>query len=125
MTPFALPVDGVIATNRRLTGTSYNVIDRGKLESALARPLATGFGQPLYPTALQRGAALLGGLAAAHAFIDANKRTAWLSCNIYLNAFNSRLQEIPENEAADFVEALVVCHFGVDDIAAWLAVHLA
>ncbi len=79
----------------------------------------------LYPTILQRGAALLSGLAAAHAFVDANKRTAWLSCNVYLNAYESRLQEVPENKAADFVEAVVVCHYQVDFIAAWLADHLA
>ena len=125
MTQFALPVDGVVATNRRLIGTDFNVVDRGTLESALARPLHTAFGESLFPTPVHRAGALLSGLAAAHAFVDGNKRTAWISCNIYLNAFDSRLEKIPDEEAADFVEAVVVQHHEVDFIAMWLNDHLA
>lgn len=79
----------------------------------------------LYPTVLQRGAALLRGLAAAHAFVDANKRTAWISCNVYLNYFRSPLQKISDDEATEFVVSVVVDHIAVDEIAAWLAQRLS
>ncbi|MGW0248347.1 Fic family protein [Nocardia goodfellowii] len=125
MNPFALPIDGVIATNRRLRDTVHVVLDRGKLEAALARPMASWDGQLLFPTVVQRAAALLDALAMAHAFLDGNKRTAWLSCNIYLNAFESRLCQIPADEAADFVEAMVIHHFDNDVIAVWLTDRLA
>ncbi|WP_198036877.1 type II toxin-antitoxin system death-on-curing family toxin [Nocardia sp. BMG51109] len=115
----------MIATNRRLPNTVHLLLDRGKLEAALARPMSTWDGQLWYPTVVQRAAALLDALAMAHAFLDGNKRTAWLSCNIYLNAFESRLCQIPPNEAADFVEGVVVNHYENDVIAAWLTDRLA
>ncbi len=81
---FCVAVEAAIRVNRSLPGIWHAVLDRGKLESALARPLQTGFGQLLYPTLIERGAALLHGVASAHAFQDGNKRTAWLCTAIYL-----------------------------------------
>ena len=48
----------------------------GLLESALARPQASVFGQDAYPELEHKAAALLHSLARNHALVDGNKRLA-------------------------------------------------
>jgi death-on-curing protein len=55
-------------------GQVSRLIDAGKLESALQRPQAEAFGEEFYETIWEKGAALLEGIIAAHAFLDGNKR---------------------------------------------------
>ena len=64
--------------------------DRGLLESALARPKnllahATPSASPgTPPDAFDLAAAYAYGLARNHAFIDGNKRTAYVACRLFL-----------------------------------------
>jgi death-on-curing protein len=125
VTEFAIPIDEVIDVNRKLTGEHHSLLDRGKLEGALARPLHTWGGQLLFQTVMERGAALLHGIACAHAFRDGNKRTAWLTCNLYLNTFRSPLGHLEPLEVADYVEAMVKDRYEVEYVAVWLADRLA
>lgn len=117
---YCLPVENVVITNRHFTGDRHALLDIAKLESALARPLHTGFGRRLYPTLFQRAGALLHGLCAAHAFEDGNKRTAWLSTEIFLEDHGVRLRDICQVEVADFVEAVAVSIDDIAVIAEWL-----
>ncbi|MCZ4586470.1 type II toxin-antitoxin system death-on-curing family toxin [Rhodococcus opacus] len=114
----------MIETNRKLTKSNHAVLDQGKLEGALGRPMHTFGGDLLYPTLLGRAGALLDALVSAHAFRDGNKRTAWLSVNIYLNAFGSHI-EVAKPEAADFVEAVALHEYDVPKIALWFSDRLA
>ncbi|MFD4787912.1 type II toxin-antitoxin system death-on-curing family toxin [Streptomyces sp. NPDC058459] len=65
------------------------VRDVGLLESAVHRPSAAMFGQEAYTDLFAKAAALLQSLAVNHPFIDGNKRTAWVSCMVFL-AMNGR-----------------------------------
>ncbi|MFD8257843.1 type II toxin-antitoxin system death-on-curing family toxin [Streptomyces griseoluteus] len=65
------------------------VRDVGLLESAVHRPSASMFGQEAYTDLFDKAAALLQSLAINHPFIDGNKRTAWVSCMVFL-AMNGR-----------------------------------
>lgn len=49
---------------------------RAKLESALARPQASVFGEDAFPTLALKAAALMQAVAIAHPFTDGNKRAA-------------------------------------------------
>ena len=60
------------------------VRDRKLLESAVARPLQSAFGKPLYPTVLERAAILFHGLIANHPFHNGNKRAAALTLQLFL-----------------------------------------
>ncbi|MFJ3661228.1 type II toxin-antitoxin system death-on-curing family toxin [Streptomyces sp. NPDC090119] len=60
------------------------VRDVGLLESAVHRPSASMFGQEAYTDLFDKAAALLQSLAINHPFIDGNKRTAWVSCMVFL-----------------------------------------
>ncbi len=58
----------------RALGSPPVVRDYGLLESALARPPATAFGEDAYPGIHDKAAALLHSLARNHALVDGNKR---------------------------------------------------
>lgn len=102
---YCLDPDVVIRANATLLCTlpGDNVLDRGKLEGALANPLQTFGSDYLYASPIERAAALLAGVCKAHAFIDANKRTAWLTTVSYMQETGFNLQQVPPIAAADFV----------------------
>lgn len=100
------------------------LLDRGKLESALARPLLGFGGVPAHRTPMEKAGALLLGLCAAHAFDDGNKRTAWISTVIYLEQLGFILGEIPQLQVADFVEDVAVRIEDIHVIAEWFVARL-
>lgn len=122
---FCLPVEEVIATNLAIEKGRHAVLDVAKLEAALARPMH-GFGDTLfYPTVVERAAVLLESLAAAHAFIDGNKRTAWISCNVYLNAFGLPLRMMTREEAGGMVVAITTHQVDLQTLALWFTQNQA
>lgn len=58
--------------------------DAGLIESAVARPQTTVFGDLAYPTLMLQAAALLHSLARNHPLVDGNKRIAWSSARVFL-----------------------------------------
>ncbi|RYF81567.1 MAG: type II toxin-antitoxin system death-on-curing family toxin [Comamonadaceae bacterium] len=65
-------------------GGGAGVRDEGLLDSALARPEHLfNYGDPL-PDLAQLASSLAFGLARNHAFIDGNKRTAAVLCEVFL-----------------------------------------
>ena len=83
-----LSVAQVIETHRGVMadhGQSSELAVVAKLESAVHRPEATAFGEDAYPTlSLNKAAALLHGLVAAHAFVDGNKRVGLAATILFL-----------------------------------------
>lgn len=61
------------------SGGVSGVRDQGALEGALAKPYAGWGDMELYPGLHDKAAALMIGVAKAHGFVDANKRTALLA----------------------------------------------
>ena len=61
----------------------FRVRDLGLLESALARPKTTVFGDDAYPSFHQKVATLLHSIARTHALIDGNKRLAWSAARLF------------------------------------------
>lgn len=52
--------------------------DAGLVESAVARPRTSVFGEDAYPDLWTKSAALLHSLANNHPFVDGNKRISWI-----------------------------------------------
>ncbi len=99
------------------------LLDRGKLEGAVARP-QSGFGDYLvFETLWQQAAALLHGLVKAHAFFDGNKRCAWISTVVFLDMNDQQLAGISQSDMADYVEAVATDAHDIDAIAMWLYEH--
>jgi death-on-curing protein len=82
----------IIAVHERLIaeyGGSPGLRDEGLLESALARPLHLfHYGDP---SVVELAAAYAVGIAKNHAFIDGNKRTAFVAAVVFLSRNGLRL----------------------------------
>ncbi len=97
-----LDLDDLIEVARQAVGPGAVVADYGLLESALARPRASVFGEDAYPDLHLKAAALLHSLLRNHALVDGNKRLAWTACRTFL-AINGHWIRAPEDERFDFV----------------------
>ncbi len=100
-----LDLDDLLEIARRAVGQDVVVGDYGLLESALARPGASAFGEDAYPDLHLKAAALLHSLARNHALLDGNKRLAWTSCRTFL-AINDQWIDAPEDDRFNFVIAV-------------------
>ena len=119
-----LDLEALLYIATRVLGDEPDVRDRGLLESALARPQATGFGEDAYPTIHEKAAALLHSLARNHALVDGNERLALAGAIAFLGMNGLRLA-FTTDEAYDFIIAVSVGE--LDDvlaIAAELEAHV-
>lgn len=97
------------------------LLSRAKLESAVGQCSQTYDETYLYPTVVEQAAALLFCIAKAHAFLDANKRTAWLACVVFLDLNGMTMVEAEYTVVADYVERLVdSSDLNIADVATWL-----
>lgn len=95
----------VLHVAERTLGEEAPVRDHGLLESALARPQASVFGEDAYPSLEQKAAALLHSLARNHALVDGNKRLA-LAATIAFLGVNGRRLTLTNDQAYDLVIAV-------------------
>jgi death-on-curing protein len=100
-------------------GGSQGIRDRGLLESAIARPLATFGGKNLYDTPFKRAAALAESLVLNHGFVDGNKRTAMYAMAAWLER-EGYVIKAARGELRDFALAIASHDFNTEQIAAWL-----
>ncbi|QQS51315.1 MAG: type II toxin-antitoxin system death-on-curing family toxin [Bacteroidota bacterium] len=84
-------------------GGTHGIRDKGLLESALSRPFQTFDKKDLYPTAIQKAAALIESIVINHPFIDGNKRIGFVIMRLYLmeplsSSFVTRMGRIKRDE---------------------------
>lgn len=116
---YYLSLEEVMIINSEVLDGEARLRDRGLLESALARPMASAFGDDAYPNLTDKAAALLHSLSHNHAFVDGNKRTATLATVLFLKKNNLRPAWKP-SEALDFVLEVAQGQHKIVTIAAWL-----
>lgn len=115
-----LALDNVLAIHHALVGDN-SVRDYGLLQSAVNRPAMTVFGDDAYPTVWEKAAALLESLARNHAFLDGNKRTAWVACWSFLGINGHRLDpEFDQHAAEDLVLSVAQGHLDMKHAASEL-----
>ncbi|MCX4664133.1 type II toxin-antitoxin system death-on-curing family toxin [Streptomyces uncialis] len=89
------------------------VRDYGLLDSALARPQSSVFGQDAYPDVWHKAAALMESVARNHGLVDGNKRLAWYATWVFLHLNGHPLDPAFDvDEAERFV--LDVCQGALD-----------
>lgn len=96
------------------------VRDFGLLESALARPQASAFGEDAYPDLHMKAAALMESLARNHALIDGNKRLAWVATKYFLIINGDDLHAPSPQRGDQFVRSVARGEFTLQDLAARL-----
>ncbi|MFG2823564.1 type II toxin-antitoxin system death-on-curing family toxin [Kitasatospora sp. NPDC048365] len=87
-------------------GQDPGVRDLGLLASAAHRPQSQMFGVEAYPGLFGKAAALLHSLAVNHPFVDGNKRTAWMSCVVFLDLNGVDMADVDQDAAYDLVVAV-------------------
>lgn len=101
-------------------GGGEGVRDEGLLDSALARPLnLLAYEKPDFA---QLAASYGFGLAKNHAFIDGNKRAAFLAVGLFLYLNGYRLQT-SQADATLTVLALAAGEITEEQFAAWIRAH--
>ncbi|MEV6816275.1 Fic family protein [Micromonospora sp. NPDC051296] len=101
------------------------VRDAGLIESAVARPRTSVFGEDAYPELWTKAAALLHSLVSNHPFLDGNKRIGWIVPLAFLlrngAATVAQLYDVDQDIAFDLVIAVAESRLTeVDQISAAL-----
>ena len=101
-------------------GGAAGIRDEGLLESALGRPLnLDAYGKPDFA---DLAASYAIGLAKNHAFVDGNKRTAFLAAGVFLHLNGYRLG-VSQVDATLTMLAVAAGELGEAGFAAWLRQH--
>lgn len=110
-----LAVEELLHIAERTLGGDPMVRDLGLLESALARPRASAFGQDAYPTLEGKAAALVHSLVRNRALVDGNKRLGLMGLIVFLGV-NGRRPIWTNDEAYDLI--VEIADGRLDDVQA-------
>lgn len=100
-----------------LEGEELLTRDPGLLQSALARPQSTVFGEDAYPSLARKAAALLESLVRNHALIDGNKRIAWAAAKLFLFYNDVHLIAPGAEQGETFMLAVAQGQLDIDEVA--------
>ena len=103
-------------------GGGIGLRDQGLIESALNRPLSAFGGQLQYGTPFHRAAVLWLELVKNHGFVDANKRTATMAMQRWLDREGFFL-EAPDEDLTSLVVAIADERASTEELAGWLESH--
>jgi death-on-curing protein len=115
----------VVDLHRRLlevTGGAPGIRDLGALESAVAQPKAT-FGADLYPTLVEKAAALCLSLVLGHPFVDGNKRVGHAALEAFLVLNGAEIEARVDDQERLMLD-LAAGGIGRSQFIDWLRQHL-
>lgn len=105
-------------------GGGKGIRDKGALEAAIARPYATFDQEDLYPTIIEKAAAIFESIIINHPFIDGNKRSAYVLMRLIL--LSDHLDVVAsQNEKYDFVISASKGELRFEEIKSWLSLHVS
>ncbi len=100
-------------------GGVEGIRDIGMLESALQRPFLTFDGRELYPSILEKSAALIESIVKNHPFSDGNKRTGYILMRLMLLKMDVDVWA-SEDEKYKFVVDIASGQLDYNGIKLWL-----
>jgi len=100
-------------------GGAQGIRDEGLIESAVARPYQTFFGEELYQTVFEKAAAIAQSIIINHPFIDGNKRTGFLAMLAILHEENCSFS-VHNNLVYAFVIDISTGSKSFEEIVEWL-----
>ena len=104
-------------------GGSHGVQNVSALESALARPYQTFDNKELYPTVIEKAAALVESILNNHPFVDGNKRIGYVMMRLFLlnNGYDI---EATQEEKYNLVINIASGVTRFEQIVEWLERHI-
>jgi death-on-curing protein len=121
-----LTLDRVLTIQRRLIdeiGGSHGVRDMNGVDSAVAQPQQTMFGEDLYPTLPEKAGALGYSLVANHGFVDGNKRVGYSAMEAFLLMNGHELSSSTE-DGERVILAVAAGEMGREDFTEWVRQHI-
>jgi death on curing protein len=121
-----LTLEEVLELHRLVIFQSHGatgIRDLNALDSALAQPRMTFGGAELYPTLVEKAAALGFSLVMNHPFVDGNKRVGHAAMETFL-VLNGFEIEAPIDEQERVVLDLAASRLGREDFTHWLRAHV-
>jgi death-on-curing protein len=112
----------VLELHRRIleqSGGALGIRDMGLLESAIAQPRMTFGGEDLYPSLLEKAAALGFSIIMNHPFVDGNKRTGHAATETFL-VLNRMEINASVDEQEHIVLAIASGELGREAFVEWL-----
>lgn len=105
------------------SGGAEGLLHLPALESALAQPQMTFGGEDLYPTLVDKAAALGYALIMNHPFLDGNKRTGHAAMEVFLvlNGYEIRAA-VAEQE--DVILQVAASEMDREEFTTWLRTHV-
>ncbi|CAB4566639.1 unannotated protein [freshwater metagenome] len=108
---------------RETARIGFVVKDLGLLDSALARPRTSLFGEDAYPSLELKAAAMVESIIFNHPMIDGNKRSSWFALNAFV-LLNGFVINATQDEAFDFVLGVATKKLDLNQSAGWITKHL-
>ncbi len=105
------------------SGGGAGLRDRGALESAVAQPEMTFGGEDLYPTVVEKAAALGHSLIQNHPFVDGNKRVGHAAMEVFL-VLNGYEISASVDEQERIVLSVASSQMSRAEFSAWLNRHV-
>jgi death-on-curing protein len=116
----------ILETYQRIMQQSGGLVairDFGALESALSQPYMTFGGNELYPSLVEKAAALGFSLIQNHPFADGNKRTGHAATALFL-AINGYKIDASIDEQAEIILSVAAGKLNRDKFTEWLSKHI-
>ena len=100
-------------------GGSHGIRDVGALESAINRPFMTFDSVDLYPSVIEKAAAIVESLLINHPFIDGNKRIGYFMMEFLLFK-EQKMIILSEEKQYAFTIQVAEGKLNTDQISAWI-----
>ena len=101
------------------SGGADGIRDQNTLKSAIGRPFQTFDGEDLYPTLLEKAAAVLKSIIVNHPFVDGNKGTGYTVARTFLR-INGYDVVADQSVRYSFVISIASGEMHYDEILTWL-----
>ncbi len=117
--PAPITAYDLIDINNEVTDGEGYIRDIHLLNSAVRRPYIVLYGEPQFPTPVDKAASLLHSLAYHHLFADGNKRTAVRAAQLSLERHGYRWEYDPARDS-NFVLEVAQGKHEVEAVGRWL-----
>ena len=121
-----LTLNEVLEVHRQVmaqSGGAEGLMHLPALESALAQPQMTFGGEELYPTVVDKAAALGYALIKNHPFLDGNKRTGHAAMEVFL-VLNDHEIRATVDEQEHVILQVAASEIDREEFTAWLRTHV-